>query len=148
MAKPKKLFSDAERKLIIALFEEGKTDQEIAKKLEIPRTTFRDQLEYNGIKPEVKSAKDVADEKVEDALYQRAIGYSHPEDKIFNDNGTPLIVPTTRHYPPDVAAIAFWLKNRQPGKWKDKQEVENHTTPALRMQDLLGSVKRYRDAGE
>ena len=29
------------------------------------------------------------------------------------------------HYPPDTTAAIFWLKNRQPGKWRDKKEVEN-----------------------
>lgn len=29
------------------------------------------------------------------------------------------------HYPPDTTAAIFWLKNRQPAKWRDKKEVEN-----------------------
>jgi len=35
-----------------------------------------------------------------------------------------LIVPTVKHYPPDTTAAIFWLKNRQPAKWREKQEVE------------------------
>ncbi len=55
-------------------------------------------------------------------MYERATGYSHAEDKIFNDGGEPLIVPTTKHYPPDATSAIFWLKNRQPAKWRDKTE--------------------------
>ena len=29
-----------------------------------------------------------------------------------------------KHYAPDATAAIFWLKNRQPDKWRDKQEVE------------------------
>ena len=30
----------------------------------------------------------------------------------------------TEHYPPDTTAAIFWLKNRQPEKWRDKKEVD------------------------
>ena len=35
-----------------------------------------------------------------------------------------MIVPTTKHYPPDTTAAIFWLKNRQKSKWRDKQDHE------------------------
>lgn len=40
----------------------------------------------------------------------------------------------TKEVPPDTTAIIFWLKNRQPQKWRDKQQVEmsgelKHTNP-------------------
>lgn len=72
----------------------------------------------------LKDWKLIADREVEERLYKRAIGYSHPEDKIFNDGGEPLIVPTIKHYPPDTTAAIFWLKNRKPAEWRDKQELD------------------------
>jgi hypothetical protein len=48
------------------------------------------------------------------------MGYSAPEDKIFNNDGKPLIVPTVKNYPPDTTAVIFWLKNRRPDEWRDK----------------------------
>jgi hypothetical protein len=59
-------------------------------------------------------------------LFHRAIGYEHPEDKIFNNNGEEMVVPTIKHYPPDTTAAIFWLKNRQPDKWRDRQEIDNN----------------------
>lgn len=80
----------------------------------------------------IKEGKDMADANVAERLYQRAIGYSHPEDKIFNNNGKKMVVPTVKHYPPDTGAAFIWLKNRRSGllskggfKWKDKQEIEH-----------------------
>jgi len=72
----------------------------------------------------LKDWKAEADLKVEKSLYERAMGYEHPEDKIFNDGGEPLIVPTTKHYPPDTTAIIYWLKNRKKADWKDKTEQD------------------------
>lgn len=72
----------------------------------------------------LKRGKAQADAEVADMLFQRAKGYSHDEDKIFNANGEPLIVPTEKHYPPDTTAAIFWLKNR--AGWKDKSEVDNN----------------------
>ena len=148
MAKPKRLFSDTEQKLIIALYQEGKTDQEVADIIGVPRTTLRDQVQYNAIIDPVSKAKSEADNKVEEALFKRAIGYEHPEDKIFNDNGEALIVPTIKHYPPDPVSAIFWLKNRRPEAWKDKQEITQRNAPSLRMQDLQDSMKAYHDQNE
>ena len=30
-----------------------------------------------------------------------------------------------KYYPPDTTAGIFWLKNRKPAEWRDKQEVEH-----------------------
>ncbi len=69
----------------------------------------------------IKAGKEVADAEVSRALKHRAVGYSHPEDKIFMHNGEPVVVPTIKHYPPDTAAAFIWLKNR--AGWRDKSET-------------------------
>jgi hypothetical protein len=71
----------------------------------------------------IKAAKDALDARVERSLFQRAIGYQHKEDKIFNHNGRALVVPTVKHYPPDTIAAIFWLKNRRPQEWRDRREL-------------------------
>src|SRR6266567_9586804 len=52
-------------------------------------------------------------------------GYSHPAVKIFMPSGAsePVYVPYTQHYPPDTKAALRWLMNRQPDKWRDRQDV-------------------------
>lgn len=68
-----------------------------------------------------------ADAQVGQRLFERALGYEHDEDKIFYDSkeGKSVVVPTTKRYPPDTTAAIFWLKNRRPEDWRDKQEVKN-----------------------
>lgn len=71
----------------------------------------------------LKGGKEQADAEVANRLYRRALGYTHDAVKIFNEDGKPLIVPYTEQYAPDTVACIFWLKNRQPHKWRDKVEV-------------------------
>lgn len=69
----------------------------------------------------IKRGRARTDDEVEAALIQRAKGYSHPAVKIFNEEGTALVVPYTEHYAPDTAAAFIWLKNRRPDRWRDQQ---------------------------
>lgn len=65
-----------------------------------------------------------ADAMVAKSLYQRAVGYSHPETKIATRDGQITdTLDVVKHYAPDTAAASFWLKNRQPDIWRDKKEV-------------------------
>lgn len=65
-----------------------------------------------------------ADAEVAEKLRERAMGYSHPEEKIFQSGGEIIRAETIRHYPPDTQAASLWLRNRQPDKWRDKQDHE------------------------
>jgi hypothetical protein len=85
----------------------------------------------------LKSWKAEADHKVERSLYERATGYEHPEDKIFNDGGKALIVPTTKRYPPDTTAAIFWLKNRNPDEWRDRHELTGPGGGGIQVQVIL-----------
>lgn len=78
----------------------------------------------------LKAGKDQADQRVVNSLYAKAIGYSHDAVKIFMPAGAPAPVyaPYREHVPPDTTACIFWLKNRDPENWRDKQEVEHSVT--------------------
>jgi hypothetical protein len=74
----------------------------------------------------LKAGKEEADKRVERSLYQRAVGYSYNAVKIFCDkNGNVTKVPYKEHVPPDVTAQIFWLKNRDPAKWRDAWQLEH-----------------------
>ncbi len=103
----------------------GAKDTEMADFFGVAESTFNLwKKEHKEFSESLKRGKLYADANMAQSLYHRGMGYSHPEDKIFNDNGVPLVVPTIKHYPPDTAAGIFWLKNRQKDKWRDKQETE------------------------
>lgn len=106
----------------------GATDAELADFFDVNTTTiWRWRSRYPAFCNALKVGKANADDRVERSLYSRAMGYTHDEDKIFNAGGEPLIVPTTKHYPPDTTAAIFWLKNRRPDMWREKQDGEETT---------------------
>ena len=119
----------------------GATDIEIADFFSVCEDTINNwKVEYPEFFVSIKKGKDTHDsDKVERSLRDRAIGYSHDEQKIFNDNGSAMVVDTTKHYPPDTTAAIFWLKNRQPERWRDKSEVDNK---------LSGEVKSTIDTSK
>lgn len=104
----------------------GATDAEMADILGVTEATFHSWKKiHRDFLESITRGKTVADANVAERLYQRAMGYEHDEDKIFQHEGEPVIVPTRKHYPPDTQAASLWLRNRQPGRWRDKQEVEH-----------------------
>ncbi len=115
----------------------GATDPELAEFFDVsPSTIDKWKARYPAFLQALKTGKANSDERVERSLYQRAMGYSHPEDKIFFPAGAaePVVVPTIKHYPPDTTAAIFWLKNRRPEVWRDKVETQvnatvQHVTP-------------------
>jgi hypothetical protein len=104
----------------------GATDAEIANFFQVEeRTINRWKRDHPEFCQSLKRGKTLADAKVAERLYRRAVGYSHESVKIFNNGGEPLVVPYVEHYPPDTAAAIFWLKNRQSAKWRDKHNHEH-----------------------
>lgn len=103
----------------------GLTDKEIAASFGVTETTINNwKNQFIEFFEALKRGKHVADAAVASALYSRALGYSHPEDDIRSVGGEIVITPTIKHYPPDTTAAIFWLKNRQPAKWRDKPPEE------------------------
>lgn len=72
----------------------------------------------------IKRGKGLADANVADRLYQRALGFEHDSVEIKVVDGTIAEVPVRKVYPPDATSAIFWLKNRQPDKWRDKTTTE------------------------
>lgn len=94
----------------------------------------------------INRGRENADAKVEKALHARALGYSHPEDKIFCHEGAIITAETVKHYPPDTAAAFIWLKNRKPQDWRDRMDV-NVVDPDEAARKVRERAKAMKDAG-
>ena len=102
----------------------GATDKELGEFFGVCEATINNwKLEHPAFLESLKRGKKVADAEVAEKLYQRALGYEHPETKVFCHEGDITEHEVTKHYPPDTAAAFIWLKNR--AGWKDKQEHEH-----------------------
>lgn len=129
----------------------GHTDEELAKFFEVSTFTISKwKIDHKEFSEALKSGKDAADGKVAESLYKRAMGYSHPAQKIFNDQGAPLVVDYIEHYPPDTTACIFWLKNRQRAKWRDKieQEITGADGGPLKVTNITRTIVDPLDASD
>ena len=109
------------------LCEMGATDQEIADFFEVDvRTIYRWKHDHEDFCQALKVGKDIADDRVERSLYQRAIGYEQDEVKIFMPANAPgpVYAPFRAKVAPDVTAAIFWLKNRRRTEWRDVKSNE------------------------
>lgn len=107
------------------LANEGATNADLADAFGVAISTISMwKVQYPEFSAAVKIAKDAADYRVENALFNRAMGYSHEDTDIRVVDGAVVMTPIVKHYPPDTAAAIFWLKNRRKEQWRDKQEIE------------------------
>lgn len=102
----------------------GLTDEQIAHNIGITtKTLYEWKNRFSAICNALKKGKEVVDIQVENALLKRALGYSY-EEKTYE--GEVLTKVVTKQVAPDTTAQIFWLKNRKPQEWRDKQEVANN----------------------
>jgi len=118
------------------LAKRGLTLSEIAETIEVVESTIYLWLSKDKKFSEaIKEGKKVADSRVTNSLYKRANGYKYKEVKeesiSIDHEGVKIpgkkITITTKEIAPDVTAQIFWLKNRIPQEWRDKQELELKT---------------------
>ena len=115
-------YAEQARKLCLL----GATDEELAGFFGVNADTIH---QWKKVHPEfsesITRGKIVADAEVAEKLFQRALGYSHKAVKIMAVDKTVVHEEYIEHYPPDTQAASLWLRNRQPKKWRDKQDVEH-----------------------
>lgn len=101
---------------------DGLTDKQIAEeKIGITERAFTDwKSRFPELVGALKQGKEVADRLVENALYKRAVGYRYEEVTYENGKEIKRVV---KEALPDVTAQIFWLKNRKPKEWRDKQNI-------------------------
>jgi hypothetical protein len=120
-------YAEQARKLCVL----GATDAQLADFFGISESTLNLwKLRHAKFSESIKTGKLVADAEVADALYNRALGYSHKAVKIMQHEGIPIEHEYTEHYPPDATSAIFWLKNRQPTKWRNDQTVSDEVNKA------------------
>jgi hypothetical protein len=108
------------------LAELGATDREVAEFFDISESTlYLWKHQHKGFSEALKVGKETADNRVEQSLYRRAVGYKHDAVHIAQFQGQPVIVPYVEHHAPDTTACIFWLKNRKPKEWRDKIDHEH-----------------------
>lgn len=118
---------------------DGLIDKDIAHNIGIGYSTLR---EWKNVYPEIGEAlrkgKEVVDRIVENALYKSAIGfmqkikkpvrikeveYDPKTGKKIRESEKWVQVEEEIYIAPQVTAQIFWLKNRKPDQWREKNDL-------------------------
>ena len=123
----------------------GHTDAEMAAVFGVTEQTVNNwKHKHPTFFESIKVGKDIADGKVADRLYQRAMGFEHESEEIKVVStgmgmGSEIVrVPVRKIYPPDTVAAIFWLKNRQPARWRDTKDMRLGGTRTLEEFLIMG----------
>lgn len=119
---------------------DGLTDEQIAKNIGISvATLYNWKNTHLEILESLKRGKEVVDFEVENALLQRALGYRYDEVTLEDGVETKRV---TKEVVPDTTAQIFWLKNRRPDKWRDKQKEDTNAEALERLDNILMEIKK------
>ena len=77
----------------------------------------------------VLEGRAVADSRVARALHQRAVGYTCTVRRTVLWRGEERVLTREVHYPPDVRACIFWLRNRRRQDWSDRPPPPSDDLP-------------------
>ena len=104
----------------------GATDMEIADEFDVSvRTLYSWKIRYPEFLQALRYGKEQADDRVERALYQRAVGYEQETVKIGFFEGSPVFAKHREYIAPDPGAAKMWLTNRRGAEWREKVDVEH-----------------------
>lgn len=126
-------FDSLDIEMVKRIYKQGLTDKQVAEVIGVTEQTITNwKKAYPDFFASLKEAKAFADKEVEASLYKRACGYMSQAEvtkEFMTDEDGNLIqvtkvVEKQKSVAPDPTSMIFWLKNRQPEKWREKQEVE------------------------
>lgn len=118
---------------------DGLIEKQIAKNMGVAESTLRN---WKNVFPEIAEAlrkgKEVVDREVENALFKSALGfmqkvkkpvrireveYDPKSGKKIRESEKWVQVEEEIYVPPQVTAQIFWLKNRKPDQWREKNDL-------------------------
>ena len=112
---------------------DGLSNDQIAHNIGVAVSTFYVwKLEFPELSEAIKKSKEVVDREVENAMHKSALGYYVEEiketiekDELGKDR--KRVERNKKWIAPNPTSQIFWLKNRKPKEWRDKQERDlNH----------------------
>lgn len=130
----------------------GATDEQLSEFFDVSKATINNwKKSHTEFLDSIKRGRYQADAQVSEKLFTRAMGYEYTEVRSEGiadpETGKPVgtkITKTVKQMAPDTTAQIFWLKNRQPKIWRDKQHIE-HSVGDFEsdfMNELMSSLKK------
>ena len=124
----------------------GATNDELAEFFGVsPRTIDNWIAVHPDFEAAVKSGRIVADARVARGLYARAVGYERKIEREVILRGELKPITSTVHYPPNVQACIFWLRNRRRRTWRDAPNDPSTHVDDIALLDAAGESVRHHD---
>lgn len=139
---------------------DGLIEKQIAKNMGVAESTLRN---WKNVFPEIAEAlrkgKEVVDREVENALFKSALGfmqkvkkpvrireveYDPKSGKKIRESEKWVQVEEEIYVPPQVTAQIFWLKNRKPDQWREKNDLT--LTPSNGVLESLMELHKNGDS--
>lgn len=140
MARPTKYKSEYV-KIAKKMCELGATIPDLAESFDVANSTIHLwAVNHKSFSEALRIGREPADDKVERAVYERAIGYSHPDVDIRVIENKIVQTPIIKHYPPDMKAALAWLYNRKKDNWHPNPEQSSGTAD-----DLIKALESIAD---
>lgn len=120
---------------------DGLTNEQIAKRMGISKSTLAEwKKKHSGISDALKKSKEIYDTKVVDSLQSLTEIIELKEEKIRYEKGLEVErTVTIKQVAPNVTALIFWLKNRQPDKWRENRQ-ESDTTALDKLDKIMDRI--------
>ena len=132
---------------------EGCTLEQIASRLMVNRSTlYKWSRKFPEVNDVIREGNRVADDRVEESLYDMCFPHEEREIIIEKDPQTNQVIKQvirTKHVPANFQAIQYWLQNRRRDDWKSHQSLEFHgssTIPVQIVYDLDTKEKPQLDS--
>lgn len=140
---------------------DGLSEEQISHNMGISSVTLRSwKKKFPSILSAIKKGKQPIDYRVENAMLKSALGYTAKIKKAiklkeegYDERGKRWIkehiefVEEEVHVPANTIAQIFWLKNRKPKQWRDKQIVEADTTTLEKLDSILATAREQAENG-
>lgn len=117
---------------------------QVAEFFTVHLTTLYDWMDkYPSFAYAVNEGRDIANRKLEEALYECAMGYTETEEKVIVNpkTGKESIEYIKKKVRRNPQVAMWWLQNRDPERWRNKQVIEHTDSLA---EELLAAKKRAR----
>jgi hypothetical protein len=115
---------------------DGQPEYNIYEKLGVSRDLwYKMKKTKNELKDSIIKGEQDLTKNIESMLFKRCMGYETEETKTYiqkiGKKETKKIEKIKKYVNPSDTALIFTLKNREPGKWKDKQEIQQDINAKL-----------------
>lgn len=123
----------------------GAVDDQLAVFFDVCVATINNwKNDYPEFLESLKKGKMQADIEVAQSLFKGATGYTQTEEKVFINQGSREVVDVDVFYAGIPTSQIFWLKNRRPDEWRERQEI--NYSGAIAHSDMDDDQRKQRRA--